>query len=116
MRSVIQSIMSVALLSSLAGCAALPGMFGGEHPAAAAPLPLAAAAPAAAEPQIQTIPFLAGVSSMTVEKLALKYGCTASKGAARITDKGPVEVYRMACDDERILLVKCELRQCKAMR
>ena len=53
---------------------------------------------------------------MTVEKLALQYGCSASKGAARITDKGPVEVYRMVCDDERILLVKCELRQCKAMR
>lgn len=115
MRSVIRSIMSFALLSSVAGCAALPGLFGGEHPAAA-PLPLAAAAPAAAEPQIQTIPFQAGVSSMTVEKLALRYGCTAKKGAARITGKGPVEVYRMTCDDERILLVKCELRQCKAMR
>ncbi len=113
MRSAIQSILSAALLLSLAGCAALSGMFAGERPAAA-PAPLAAAAPA--EPQIQTIPFLAGVSSMTVEKLALKYGCSASKGAARITDKGPVEVYRMACDDERVLLLKCELRQCQMMR
>lgn len=116
MRSVIQSIMSVALFLSVAGCAALPGLFGGERPAAAAEPIAAAAAPAAAGPQIQTIPFQAGVSSMTVEKLALKYGCIAAKGAARITDKGPVEVYRMACDDERVLLVKCELRQCKAMR
>lgn len=115
MRSAIQSIMSAALLLSLAGCGALSGMFAGERPAAAAaPAPLAAAAPA--EPQIQTIPFLAGVSSMTVEKLALKYGCSTSKGAARITDKGPVEVYRMACDDERVLLLKCELRQCQMMR
>lgn len=114
MRPVIQSIMSIALLLSLAGCAALPRMFGGERPAAAAaPTPLAAAP---AEPQIQTIPFLAGVSSMTVEKLALKYGCSARKGAARITDQGPVEVYRMACEDERVLLVKCELRQCQMMR
>ena len=116
MRSVIQSIVSVALLLSLAGCAALPGMFGGERAAADAEPIAAAAAPAAAEPQIQTIPFQAGVSSMTVEKLALKYGCSARKGAARITDKGPVEVYRMACDDERVLLLKCELRQCQMMR
>lgn len=116
MRPVIQTIMSVVLLSSLAGCAALPGMLGGERPAAAAEPIAAAAVPAAAGPQIQTIPFQAGVSSMTVEKLALKYGCSAAKGAARITDQGPVEVYRMACDDERVLLVKCELRQCKMMR
>jgi len=114
MRSVIQSIMSVALILSVAGCAALPGMFAGDRPAAAAPL--AAAASASAEPPIQTIPFQAGISSMTVEKLALQYGCSAKKGAARITEKGPVEVYRIACDDERTLLVKCELRQCKAMR
>lgn len=116
MRPVIQSIMSVVLLLSVAGCAALPGMLAGERPAAdAAPLAVAAA-PAPAEPQIQTIPFQAGVSSMTVEKLAQKYGCSGRKGAARITDQGPVEVYRMACDDERVLLVKCELRQCKMMR
>jgi hypothetical protein len=116
MRSVIQSIMSVALFLSLAGCAALQGMFASNRPAAADAVPSAAVAPASTEPQIQTIPFLAGISSMTVEKLALQYGCSAKKGAALITDKGPVEVYRMACDDERILLVKCELRQCKAMR
>ncbi len=116
MRPVIQSLMSIALLLSLAGCAALPGIFGGERSAVdAAPLPVAAA-PTPAEPQIQTIPFLAGMSSMTVEKLALQYGCSAKKGAARITDKGPVEVYRMACDDERVLLLKCELRQCQMMR
>lgn len=114
MRSVIQSIMLIALFLSVAGCAALQRMSAGDRPAAAAPS--AAAAPASAEPQIQTIPFQAGVSSMTVEKLALQYGCSAKKGAARITEKGPVEVYRIACDDERTLLVKCELRQCKTMR
>lgn len=112
MRSVIQSIMLIALFLSVAGCAALQRMSAGDRPAAASPS--AAAAPA--EPPIQTIPFQAGVSSMTVEKLALQYGCSAKKGAARITEKGPVEVYRIACDDERTLLVKCELRQCKAMR
>lgn len=116
MRSVIQSIMLIALILSVAGCAALQRMSAGDRPAAAAPTLSAAAAPASAEPQIQTIPFQAGVSSMTVEKLALQYGCSAKKGAARITEKGPVEVYRIACDDERTLLVKCELRQCKAMR
>ena len=114
MRSVFQPIMSVALFLSVAGCASLQQMFDNERPAVQAPV--AAAAPAASEPQIQTIPFQAGISSMTVEKLALQYGCTAAKGAARITDQGPVEVYRMACDDQRVLLVKCELRQCKAMR
>ena len=114
MRSVFQTIMSVAMFLSVAGCASLQQMFDSERPAAQATA--AAAAPASGEPQIQTIPFKTGISSMTVEKLALQYGCTAAKGAARITDQGPVEVYRMACENERVLLVKCELRQCKAIR
>ena len=66
--------------------------------------------------KIQMIEFRQGVSSVTVEKLAKKYGCVGGKGAGLITPQGPVEVYRMACDNGRTFMAKCEMRQCSAMR
>lgn len=70
----------------------------------------------AARLQIQTIEFSPGVSSATVERLARQYGCNGGNGAGLITDKGPVEVYRMVCDNGKTFLARCELRQCQTIR
>ena len=65
---------------------------------------------------IQTVDFRSGTSSATVERLAKRFGCTGSTGAGLITEKGPVEVYRMKCDNGTIFMAQCELRQCRPMR
>ncbi|SNS71807.1 hypothetical protein SAMN06265795_105164 [Noviherbaspirillum humi] len=57
-----------------------------------------------------------GVSSNVVEKLAHAQGCMSEKGAGLITQKGPVEIYRMQCDDGRVFNARCELRQCGPLR
>jgi hypothetical protein len=66
--------------------------------------------------QIQKVEFQSGVSSITVERLAKRYGCEGGNGAGRITGKGPREMYRMTCDNGQTFLAKCELRQCKPVR
>ncbi|OWW22979.1 hypothetical protein AYR66_20825 [Noviherbaspirillum denitrificans] len=65
---------------------------------------------------LQTVDFRPGTSSATVERLAKRFGCTGSMGAGLVTDKGPVEVYRMKCDNGTIFMAQCELRQCRPMR
>lgn len=65
---------------------------------------------------IVKMPFRAGVSSATVESLAKKSGCMGGPGAGLVSEPGPVEVYRMVCDNGTTYLAKCELRQCQAMR
>lgn len=67
------------------------------------------------DPILQKIEFETGISSVTVEKLALQSQCTSKQGAAQITPKAPIEVYRVSCDDGRVYMAKCELRQCKTM-
>lgn len=89
--------------------------------ATVAAIPVSAAPMVASEKsnsnvKIQTIEFIAGVSSFSVEKIAKNQGCTGGKGAGLITPQGPVEVYRMACDSGKTFLARCELRQCSAMR
>jgi hypothetical protein len=64
---------------------------------------------------IETIPFKAGVSSATVERLAHAQACTGGEGAGLVTQPGPVEVYRMQCDNGKVFMARCELRQCKTM-
>jgi len=66
--------------------------------------------------QIEKVPFVQGVSSVTVEKIAAKNSCIGKYGAGLLTDKGPLEIYRINCEDGRTLLARCELRQCKIMR
>ena len=86
-----------------------------------APVPLPQAK--AGEPQlvdangapIERIPFRVGVSSVTVENLAKQAGCVGGHGAGLITGQGPVEVYRMVCEDRRLFTARCEFRQCRAM-
>jgi hypothetical protein len=66
--------------------------------------------------EVQKVEFHPGVSSATVERLARRFGCTGSSGAGLVTEKGPVEVYRMSCDNGTTFMAQCELRQCRPMR
>ena len=106
------SMLGAALLAgALGGCAAYRSVF----PARQVPAPVAAAAPAAPTDTVERIPFRTGVSSATVEKLARQQACTGGQGAGLITQAGPVEVYRMACDNGKVFMARCELRQCRQM-
>ena len=61
---------------------------------------------------VERVAFRAGVSSVTVEKLAQAQGCTGGQGAGLISATGPVETYRMVCDSNQIFVARCEFRQC----
>ncbi len=65
---------------------------------------------------VQKVEFRSGVSSASVERLAKRFSCTGRAGAALVTEKGPVEVYRLQCDNGTTFLARCELRQCRPMR
>jgi hypothetical protein len=65
--------------------------------------------------EIEKVAFRAGVSSATVEGLAKQQACRGGYGAGLLTTPGPVEVYRMACDNGKVFMAKCELRQCRRM-
>ena len=94
-------------------------------PTQAAAVPEAAAAPVAMRQsgvdadgmEVERIPFRAGISSTTVEKMAAAQGCTGngSQGAGLMTPQGPVEIYRMICDSNRVFMARCEFRQCRPM-
>jgi hypothetical protein len=86
--------------------------------------PARAVAPASARPvglsdadgtPIQKLPFRLGVSSNTVEKMARQQACTGGQGAGLVTEPGPVEVYRMQCNNGKVFMARCELRQCRQM-
>ena len=106
---------SMAVLSS--GCS----LFRSKMP----PAPVAAARPAAHAltdghgAPIERVPFRTGVSSATVEKMAKGQGCLGGQGAGLVTEAGPVEVYRMRCEDGalrgKVFTARCELRQCVKM-
>ena len=66
-------------------------------------------------PSLGKIEFIPGVSSVTVEKLASQNRCVSKQGAGQVTPKGPTEVYKVSCDDGRVFMAKCELRQCQPM-
>lgn len=65
--------------------------------------------------EIEKVAFQAGVSSTTVEHLARQRECVGGLGAGLVSAPGPVEIYRMACDNGKVFMARCELRQCKAM-
>lgn len=64
---------------------------------------------------IERVAFRAGVSSVTVERMARQQACSGGQGAGLVTEPGPVEVYRMQCDNGKVFMARCELRQCKPM-
>ena len=61
------------------------------------------------------VPFRAGVSTVTGEKLAQAVGCVGGQGAGLMTPQGPVEIYRMMCESGQVYMAKCELRQCRTV-
>lgn len=65
--------------------------------------------------EVQKVEFRSGVSSATVERLAKRYGCAGQAGAGLLTPQGPVEVYRMQCNNGSTFMAQCELRQCRPM-
>jgi hypothetical protein len=112
----------VSCVLALSACQALHSSFDamrGASPEAPAPVktkPLAANVVLDANGMpIERVPFRPGVSSFTVERLARQAQCTSSIGAGLVTEAGPVEVYRIACDDGKVFMARCELRQCKPM-
>lgn len=107
---------------SLGGCAAYASL---HKPAVAEPAPVVQKARPAvgADGQplatvdgvaIERVQFRLGVSSSTVEKLARETAqCTTQVGAALVSEPGPVEIYRIACDNGQVFMARCELRQCQ---
>jgi len=54
-----------------------------------------------------------GKSAFAVEKLARRQACEFSRGADLTASDGPtIESYRLQCNDGRVLLARCEYRQC----
>ena len=100
----------------LGGCSLFKGR---KAPAPAAPVAIVKPTPSglldANGTPIERVPFRMGVSSATVEKMAKQQGCTGGQGAGLMTDAGPVEVYRMRCEDGKVFMARCELRQCVKM-
>ncbi|MEJ7804507.1 MAG: hypothetical protein WKG03_01100 [Telluria sp.] len=66
-------------------------------------------------PSAERTPFRAGVSTVTVEKMAQAQGCVGGQGAGLMTPQGPVEIYRMVCETGQVFMAKCELRQCRTV-
>jgi hypothetical protein len=56
-----------------------------------------------------------GVSSTTVERLAIKNQCEPIELVNLLTPRGPVEIYRATCSNGKIIMARCELRQCTIM-
>jgi hypothetical protein len=69
-----------------------------------------------AQTNIAKVEFKLGISSSTVERMAKQNGCESTKGAGLISNSGPVEQYRVNCQDGTAYLAKCELRQCSPMQ
>lgn len=90
----------------LGGCSALGSRVDLSEPAVA---------PSPDVVEIQRVPFKVGVSSATVEQLARAQACASEQGAGLITEPGPIEVYRMQCQDGKVFMARCELRQCRKM-
>jgi hypothetical protein len=116
-------ILAAALLAS--GCSMLRQPWSGVHQEAHAEQAKAAAKLPPGSVSIhdqdgtavvQKVEFRSGVSSATVERLGQRFGCTGTSGAGLVTEKGPVEVYRMQCDNGTTFMAQCELRQCRPMR
>jgi hypothetical protein len=115
--------LTLCALLTLSACSTIKGWWPHQEPPA--PAPKVAPAPTVGSDgqplvnidgvPIERVEFKPGVSSATVEKMAHQGACTGGIGAGLVTPAGPVEVYRMTCDDGRVFMARCELRQCKKM-
>lgn len=110
-------------LMALGACSSMPSWWSGKPaPAPLAVKPAAALLDSSGRPlvmvdgvAIERVEFRPGVSSVTVERMGRQAGCTGGMGAGLMTPPGPVEVYRMMCEDGKTFKARCELRQCKVM-
>lgn len=119
-------IAALLALAGVTGCVSTPVADGerGALPAATEPKTATSRIPsdkvvvndAAGKVVVEKIEFRPGISSATVEKLGRRHGCATNAGAGLITEPGPVEVYRIQCDNGATFKAKCELRQCQPMR
>jgi hypothetical protein len=110
------AMLCTALLAALLGGCSHFRRSAPSAPVAAAAAPASPAGPRDTDgTPIQKLPFHLGVSSNTVEKLAKQQACTGGQGAGLVTEPGPVEVYRMQCDNGKVFMARCELRQCHQM-
>jgi hypothetical protein len=120
---------SIAMLTAIllaTGCTALNGIRSSDattaktagSPAAQSHLPANALLVQDADGSVvvEQVAFQSGVSSATVERLARRFGCIGDNGAGLITEKGPVEIYRMRCENGTTFLAQCEMRQCRPLR
>ena len=113
MKRVFLTVLAMAVLS---GCAAVRSLRGEQVGKRPLPVLSAPASEQAGDADgVERVPFRIGVSSATVENLAKLSNCRGSQGAGLMTPPGPVEVYRLICDDGSVFMAKCELRQCKRM-
>jgi hypothetical protein len=113
-----RSILTMVIVTTalISGCGLLPKASSGND-AKNKPVkaPMEVNSPANASPILQKIEFTTGVSSVIVERMASKNQCISQQGAGQITPKGPTEIYRVNCEDGRVFMAKCELRQCQPM-
>jgi hypothetical protein len=65
--------------------------------------------------EVQKVDFRPGISSATVERMGRDAACQGGTGAGLVSEAGPIEVYRMSCDNGNTFMARCELRQCKPM-
>ena len=125
MRLIPTTVLTVSTL--LAGCSSMSELFGNETSSSASTKPVVRQASVSAgnvlqiqdeagSVVVQKVEYRPGVSSAAGERLARKFGCEGSNGAGLVTEKGPVEVYRMRCENGTSFLAQCELRQCRPMR
>lgn len=84
-------------------------------PVAATTAMAATAATATAPRMAKDENFTPGISSVTVENMAKKIGCIGNQGASRMSPKGPIELYRIQCENGSVFEARCELRQCKQL-
>ena len=68
----------------------------------------------AGDKTIQIVTVADGRQAM--EKMAAARQCKGGLGAGLVSDKGPVEVYRMACDNGQVFMARCEMRQCAPLK
>lgn len=108
-RHVLQRHGLLAAAVLLGGCAASGTGMAPQAPARTA------VTPSSDVVTIQRPPFVLGVSSYTVEALGRSQGCASERGASLVTEPGPVEVYRVMCDDGAVFVARCELRECRKM-
>ncbi|MES2878286.1 MAG: hypothetical protein V4713_07670 [Pseudomonadota bacterium] len=104
-----RSIVLMSCLILLSGCAIRSKPMPAWNPA------LKTAHAATVGDGIERVPFRTGISSVTVERMAAASGCKGGQGAGLMTVAGPVEVYRMVCENKQVYMARCEFRQCKPM-